>query len=351
MKQPITAADPPLILVVDDDRFVRFQLRQTLEEEGYRVEEASNGKEGLEAYTRLQPSMVLLDAVMPVMDGFDCCAQLQKLQLSHVSLNTPGLDDSDISDETEVIPRWYAPMLVSTPILMITGLEDQQSVDQAFEVGAADYITKPIHLAVLRRRVRRLLEQSQLYRQLEDANQKLEEVNHALQRLASVDGLTQVANRRCFDETFVQEWQRLSRENCPLALILLDIDYFKRYNDTYGHLAGDRCLKQVAQAISYAVRRPSDLVSRYGGEEFAILLPNTTLTGAGLVAEEIRVTVKHLDLEHSSSPLNGKLTVSLGIASLVPHHSQSPTVLINTADKALYLAKETGRDRACLLTP
>lgn len=128
-------------------------------------------------------------------------------------------------------------LMASTPVLMITGLEDQQSVDQAFEVGAADYFTKPIHWALLRHQVRRLIQQSQLYRQLEDSNQKLEEVNQMLQRLASVDGLTQVANRRCFDETLIHEWQRISREQDSLSLIFVDIDYFKRYNDTYGHLA------------------------------------------------------------------------------------------------------------------
>jgi diguanylate cyclase (GGDEF)-like protein len=341
MNSSLTTDERPLILIVDDDRFMRVQLRQTLENEGYQVEEAADGKQALEAYVRLRPDIVLLDAIMPVMDGFACCAQLQKLQMGDVSEETEAQEPEKIQDQ----------LLVSTPILMITGLEDQQSVDQAFEVGAADYITKPIHWAVLRRRVRRLIQQSQLYRQLEDSNQKLEEVNQTLQRLASVDGLTQVANRRCFDEALIHEWQRLSREQGPLSLILVDIDYFKRYNDTYGHLAGDKCLKVVAQSISKAVHRPADLVARYGGEEFVVLLPGTTLAGANQVAEAIKAAVKRLNLDHSSSPLGEKITLSLGIASLNPSQHSSPMTLIKSSDKALYLAKESGRDRICMLTP
>jgi diguanylate cyclase (GGDEF)-like protein len=342
MNPSSTPPDSPLILIVDDDRFMRVQLRQILENEGYQVEEAGDGKQALEAYARLNPDIVLLDAIMPVMDGFACCAQLQKLQAGEVSNETQPQEDGQKAQDQ---------LLMSTPILMITGLEDQQSVDQAFEVGAADYITKPIHWAVLRRRVRRLIQQSQLYRQLEDTNQKLEEVNQTLQRLASVDGLTQVANRRCFDEALIHEWQRISREQGPLSLILVDIDYFKRYNDTYGHLAGDKCLKVVAQSISRAVHRPADLVARYGGEEFVVLLPGTTLAGANQVAESIKAAVKKLNLDHSSSPLGEKITLSLGIASLSPSQHSSPMTLIKSADKALYLAKESGRDRICMLTP
>lgn len=334
--------DTPLILIVDDDRFTRTHLRQRLESEGYLVEEAENGRQALEVYVRLRPDVVLLDIIMPIMDGFACCAQLQQLQMNGVSNQTQA---------EELAQKTQDYLMVLTPVLMITGLEDQKSVDQAFEVGAADYFTKPIHWALLRRQVRRLIQQSQLYRQLEDTNQKLEEVNQMLQRLASVDGLTQVANRRCFDETLIHEWQRVSREQGSLSLIFVDIDHFKRYNDTYGHLAGDKCLKQVAQTISQAVSDPTNLVARYGGEEFVVLLPDVTLTGANQVAEAIRAAMKKLDLAHSSSPLGKKMTLSLGISCLYPSQHSSPIMLIKLADKALYLAKESGRDRICTLTP
>ena len=163
--------DTPLILIVDDDRFTRTHLRRRLESEGYQVEEAEDGKQALEAYARLRPDVVLLDITMPITDGFACCAQLQKLQMNDVS-HHPQTHES--AQKTQNY------LMASTPVLMITGLEDQQSVDQAFEVGAADYFTKPIHWALLRHQVRRLIQQSQLYRQLEDTNQKLEEVNQML---------------------------------------------------------------------------------------------------------------------------------------------------------------------------
>jgi diguanylate cyclase (GGDEF)-like protein len=332
-----SAPEPPLILVVDDDRFMRDLLRQAMEKEGYRVAEAENGQQGLDAYIRLNPDIVLLDAIMPVMDGFTCCTQLQRLS-----------GDGFSGDN-----RFTS----NTPVLMITSLEDNQSVNRAFEVGAVDYVTKPIHWAVLRQRVKRLLEQSELYRQLQAANQELH-------RLAFLDGLTRVANRRCFDRAFEQEWRRLMREAssatevtgepqglhhpASLSLILCDVDFFKLYNDSCGHLAGDRCLQQVAEAIRRAVERPSDLVARYGGEEFVVLLPNTDAVGAVQIAQKIRQEIGSLRLVHPSSTVSGFVTLSLGVTTTVPSRDSSPKELLSVADKALYQAKESGRDRLIL---
>ncbi|MBW4490283.1 MAG: PleD family two-component system response regulator [Trichocoleus desertorum ATA4-8-CV12] len=302
----------PLVLVVDDDVFMRLQLRRAMEQEGYQVVEATNGEQGLEDYKRLQPDIVLLDAVMPVMDGFTFCANLQSLSSGD-----------------------------RTPVLMITGLEDEESVAQAFAAGATDYVTKPIHWAVLRQRVKRLIQQSQLYRQLESANQ-------VLQRLASVDGLTQLANRRCFDEHLYQEWQRLTREQAPLSLILGDIDCFKHYNDTYGHQVGDDCLHQVAKTISSCAKRPADLAARYGGEEFALVLPNTESRGGVRVAQNIQFKVKALQLPHKSSQVSDCVTLSLGIATMIPQVDANPSALVTAADKALYQAKAVGRNQYCI---
>lgn len=299
----------PLILVVDDEKSMRILLSKAMEKAGYQVAEAKDGEECLAVYDRLQPDLILLDAMMPVMDGFTCCNQLQKL-----------------------------PRGDRIPVLMITGLDDQASVDRAFEVGATDYITKPINWAVLRQRVRRLLDQSQLYRQLEEANQ-------GLQHLASSDSLTQIANRRRFDEYLDQEWRRMAREAAPLSLIMCDVDFFKRYNDTYGHQAGDACLQQVARAISCAVNRPADLAARYGGEEFAVILPNTEAEGAAQIAEAIRAEVKALEIAHTNSQVSNHLTLSLGVASTVPSPESSPAALIAAADWALYQSKAEGRDR------
>ncbi|MCL1466973.1 diguanylate cyclase [Argonema galeatum] len=187
----------------------------------------------------------------------------------------------------------------------------------------------------------------------EAALQKSEEV---LRRLANLDGLTQIANRRRFDEYLNAEWKRLKREIAPLSLILLDVDFFKSYNDTYGHLAGDDCLRLVADTIKSAIQRPEDLVARYGGEEFAVILPNTDASGSVIVAEAIRQAIHDLAIPHAQSRVCDRalglkidrLTVSLGVASTVPKKGLLPQYLINAADKALYTAKKEGRDRVAL---
>ncbi len=173
------------------------------------------------------------------------------------------------------------------------------------------------------------------------------ELYQRVQRLALVDGLTKTANRRHFDDYLDQVWNRMKQSQSPVSLILCDIDFFKRYNDTYGHLAGDECLKQVASVINCTVNREDDLVARYGGEEFAIILPNTTAVGALKVAERIRIAVKALALKHELSPM-GQVSLSLGTATFVPNEQSSPPQLITTADQALYQAKQQGRDRAIL---
>jgi diguanylate cyclase (GGDEF)-like protein len=181
------------------------------------------------------------------------------------------------------------------------------------------------------------IQQSELYQQLQQANQEL-------QRLAASDGLTLVANRRCFDDTLKTEWQRLAREKASLSLILCDVDCFKLYNDTYGHLAGDDALRQVAQTISQTVKRPADLVARYGGEEFAVILPNTDITGAMAVAKEIQTNVQALQLPHPTSTISKFITLSIGVAAIIPDSKSSADTLVAAADQGLYQAKAQGRN-------
>ena len=306
----------PLILVVDDEKTSRLVMRRAMEKEGYRVALASDGKEGLQACLRLNPDMILLDAMMPVMDGFTCCSALQALL---------GKD--------------------SPPILMITALEDEASVDRAFEVGATDYVTKPIHWPVLRQRVRRILAERWAWTELCQIKEKLEVANQKLQRLACMDGLTALHNRRHFDESLHRDWKRMMRDKAPLSLILCDIDFFKAYNDTYGHQAGDECLKQVAEILRQSARRSADFVARYGGEEFALILPNTEAIGAIEVAETIRSRMKARGISHLGSEVSQFVTLSLGIASLIPNRLSSAEILVKESDQALYEAKTKGRDR------
>jgi diguanylate cyclase (GGDEF)-like protein len=176
----------------------------------------------------------------------------------------------------------------------------------------------------------------------------LEKANKELHRMVLLDGLTQVANRRHFDEYLQQQWTLLTRLQQPLALILADVDEFKRYNDQYGHLAGDDCLKQIAQSINLALKRPTDLVARYGGEEFAIVLPLTDIDGASQVAETITEVIAQLKILHVKSPTSDRVTLSLGISSIVPQVGLSLETLIATADNALYQAKQEGRNRYCI---
>lgn len=298
-----------LVLIVDDEPFIRAQLRLSLQCEGYRTAEAENGTEALRIFQELQPDIVLLDAIMPDLDGFDCCTQLQ------------SLDNGQY-----------------TPVLMITGLDDQESVDRAFEVGAIDYVTKPIHWPVLRQRVKRLIQQSHL-------QQKLEAANKELQRLVTIDDLTQIANRRKFEEYCAQEWQRMARTQLPLSLILCDVDFFKAYNDTYGHRAGDRCLQLVAKAIQQTVNRPGDVVARYGGEEFAVILPTTYADGAVHIAATICAAVRELAIPHHTSQAHTCVTVSVGVATEIPVPNSDFQEIIDAADRALYQAKTKGRDR------
>ncbi|MBD1828356.1 PleD family two-component system response regulator [Microcoleus vaginatus GB1-A2] len=313
-----SSEQPSLILIVDDDALIRLQLRLYLQKEQYRVAEASDGLAGLAAYEEVHPDLILVDAVMPTMDGFACCQKLSE------------------------VPESDRP-----PILMITSLEDKESVDRAFAAGADDYITKPIHWAVLRQRVRRLIQQFHLQQQQTLLYKQLEAANQQLQYLASTDSLTQIANRRQFDQQLGQEWRRMTRERIPLSLILCDIDFFKNYNDTYGHQAGDVCLQQVAAALNRSINRAGDLVARYGGEEFVVILPNTELEGAVQIVKQMQAGIQALAIVNKSSP-NNCITLSFGITSAVPTPESLPETLITAADAALYQAKAQGRNTFCI---
>lgn len=307
--------DLPSILIVNDDKSMRMRLRLELERDGYRVLEAKNGEEGLAAYKQHQPDMVVLDAAMPVMDGFTCCTQLRSL---------PGSD--------------------RTAVLIVEVVDTPGAIEQVFAVGATDYVTKPINWTLLRQRVSRLLQQSVQTKTFTSVLQQLEVANRELQNLVYLDSLTLVSNRRFFEEYLNREWRRMARDRSPLSLILVEIDDFKRYNSTYGEPAGNSCLQRVADAISRTAKRPADLVARYQESAFAVILPQTTTEGAVHVAELIRLAVQGLKIAHTYAPTQ-YVTLSCGVASTTPNHESSPEILLTAAQQAVSRAQAQGCDR------
>jgi len=287
------------ILVVDDSPTIRAALKALLERMGHTVVEANDGKQALQMYRQDRPGLVLIDVVMPIMDGYESAQHMRETK----------------ADE------WV-------PIIFLSSKEADQDLDRAIEAGGDDYLVKPVMRT----------KQLEMSRDLASANRELE-------KLSRQDGLTGIANRRYFDSYLVTEVRRGARERQPLSLVLSDVDHFKAFNDCYGHQAGDDCLRRVAAALSSAGRRPADLAARYGGEEFAMVLPGTALEGAVDVAQAVSRVIESLGIPHARSAVNAKVTLSQGIVSLTPEKETSSEDLIQRADQALYLAKQQGRNR------
>ena len=244
------------------------------------------------------------------------------------------------------------PITKDIPILMLSVDFCAETKVEAFHLGANDYLIKTPEKTQLVARLRYHtrayidhLEHQAAVIALEESKGKLKKTISMLEKISSLDGLTDVANRRFFDEVFTREWQRSLRETSALSLVFIDLDYFKQYNDHYGHLAGDDCLKEVAIAMQQALKRPTDLLARYGGEEFVALLPNTHGQGAMLIAERLRKTIEQLNLEHQASKCFDYVTASLGVVTTSPMVKHQSRDFLAEADKALYQAKEQGRNQ------
>jgi diguanylate cyclase (GGDEF)-like protein len=263
---------------------------------------AMDGPRALEIARTQHPDLILLDAVMPGMDGYAFCREL-----------------------------FAVPETSDIPVIFVTALKTPEDETRALGAGAADFIGKPVNAAVVRARVRTQL--------------TVKRQRDALRALILTDSLTGVANRRAFDERLEMEWRRCGRAQLPVSLLMVDIDHFKLYNDHYGHPAGDGTLVQVAGAMRRAAGRGQDLVARYGGEEFAVLLPQLVEQGATGVARRLMQELETLDLPHAASPTSPRLTVSIGIASMIPGEHSAPADLVQVADALLYQAKAGGRNR------
>ncbi|MCE3264862.1 MAG: diguanylate cyclase response regulator [Pseudoduganella sp.] len=311
------------VLLVDDQLIIVEAVRRMLaSEEDIEFHFTTDAREALASAMTLQPTVILQDLVMPEVDGF------------------------------ELIRRFRAEeALARVPIIVLSAREDPKLKAHGFAVGANDYLVKLPDRLELLARVRyhsnahiNLLQRDQAFRFLRESQQKLAAANVELQKLAALDALTGIANRRRFDENLVLEWQRGQREKTPLSLLMVDVDFFKHYNDQYGHPAGDLALKKVAAVLTENLKRPADLVARYGGEEFAIILPETDGAGAMAVARACLRHVEQLQIENAQAVPYGVLTVSIGVHTMVPGKQASWHELLDAADRALYSAKANGRN-------
>jgi two-component system chemotaxis family response regulator WspR len=321
----------PVVLLVDDQAMVAEAIRRMLADEtDIEFHYCQEPGQAVSKANEIKPTVILQDLVMPEVDGY-------------------------------TLLKFYRanPATSGTPVIILSSREDPKDKSHAFEIGASDYLVKlPDKIEMIARiraysktyllqkeRDEAYLQMQKLQEQLTESNKQLEDNNAILQRLSTMDGLTGIANRRHFDATLQSEWKMGLRQKTPLSVIMMDIDFFKKYNDGYGHQGGDDCLKAVAKTLDATISRPGDFIARYGGEEFVVILPRTDAKGAAVIAEQLRANVEKKNIPHAYSNVADHVSISLGIATMQPAASSKPENLLSRADEALYKAKQAGRNR------
>lgn len=294
------------IVVVDDDPAIRRLIQFYLRRSGYEVIECIDGAEGREFLFKNSWDLAILDRRLPDIDGIELCRELKQ--------------------KREFRNRY---------IIVLTGEDEKESKVEGFDLGADDYVTKPFQPDELIARLRAA-------QRIVDLQKELMETNRRLELLSITDGLTQLYNHRYFQEEFAKEFEKAKRYDQPLSLALIDIDFFKKVNDTYGHAAGDEVLKMVAEIFARSVRS-ADTAARYGGEEFAVIMPQTDIDDARTFAEKIRSLIEETTISTSEGELS--VTVSIGVATTPFSQLNAPIEIVEAADKALYRAKENGRNQ------
>lgn len=298
------------ILLVEDSATLRHAMSSYIRAFGHDPLIASSGEEALQIVDKTPVDMIVMDVEMPGLDGFET---------------------------TRLIREWLGDHWI--PIIFVTGKSEDEDLEHGINAGGDDYLIKPVSQVILKAKI-------QAMERITNMRDQLNQLNQDLKNLSQIDGLTQLYNRRTFEEKAHEHWRLATRSKDPLAILLLDIDHFKLFNDYYGHPAGDECIKLVSSALQKCLNRPSDLVARYGGEEFIVMLPNTPQDGAYHVAEHIRKTVEKLNLKHRASTSSDRVTVSIGGSVVNFTTGSSLQQQISLADKALYESKQCGRNRS-----
>jgi len=306
------------VLLVDDTKTERLIIASYLEKMGHTVIVAENGKQAVSLYHEDKPDLVLMDVIMPEMDGHEAARRMRH-------------------DEN----HWV-------PIIFLSGRVEPEDIFAGIQAGGDDYLTKPVDFRILEAKMISMQRIAKMRRKLINVSTELEIVNAELKKIANIDGLTGLANRRYLDKYLRVEISRSLRNKRQMAVLLCDVDHFKKYNDTFGHLKGDDCLKLVANAMKGVCKRAADLVARYGGEEFAVVLPDTAIEGAIRVAQAMCDAVAGLQLEHPESE-HKVVTVSIGVYSEQLEPVYDSEFLLKQADDALYKAKMSGRNKIHVL--